>query len=85
MGPAPIPDRVRGLAARLPARVRLGTSLVVPRLARDRLRPARLETLLAREGLAAYARHPLLRTVSLDRTYAPLEPDVFAGYAAQVR
>jgi uncharacterized protein YecE (DUF72 family) len=28
---------------------------------------------LARHGLAAYARHPLLRTVSLDRTfYAPL-------------
>lgn len=29
--------------------------------------------MLARHGLAAYARHPLLRTVSLDRTfYAPL-------------
>ena len=86
MGPAPIPDRVRGLAARLPARVRLGTSswsfpgwrgIVYDR-------PAS-ETLLAREGLAAYARHPLLRTVSLDRTYyAPWSPDVFAGYAAQV-
>jgi uncharacterized protein YecE (DUF72 family) len=35
--------------------------------------------------LAAYARHPLLRTVSLDRTYyAPLAADVLAGYAAQV-
>jgi uncharacterized protein YecE (DUF72 family) len=40
---------------------------------------------LARAGLAAYASHPLLRTVSLDRTfYAPLPADAFARYAAQV-
>lgn len=86
VGPAPIPDRIRALAARLPARVRLGTSswsfpgwrgIVYDR-------PVS-EALLAREGLAAYARHPLLRTVSLDRTYyAPLGADAFAAYAAQV-
>ncbi len=41
--------------------------------------------MLARHGLAAYARHPLLRTVSLDRTfYAPLSSGEFARYAAQV-
>ena len=43
------------------------------------------EQSLARGGLVAYARHPLFRTVSLDRTfYAPLAAAEFAGYAAQV-
>ena len=43
--------------------------------------PARL----ARSGLQAYARHPLLRTVGLDRNYyAPLTVDDYAAYAAQV-
>jgi uncharacterized protein YecE (DUF72 family) len=33
-------------------------------------------SVLARYGLAAYARHPLLRTVGLDRTfYAPIAAD----------
>ena len=37
------------------------------------------------EGLAAYARHPLLRCVGIDRTYyAPLPADAFAEYAAVV-
>ena len=86
IGPAPVPEGVRALAARLPARARLGTSswsfpgwrgIVYDR-------PAS-ESLLAREGLPAYARHPLLRTVSLDRTYyAPLEAGAFATYAGQV-
>src|SRR5512143_109764 len=74
VGPAAVSDAARTLAARLPADVRLGTSswsfpgwrgIVWDRDAS----PA----LLAREGLAAYARHPLLRTVGLDRTYyAPM-------------
>lgn len=43
------------------------------------------ETELARGGLAAYARHPLLRTVSLDRSfYRPLSASEYAAYAAQV-
>jgi len=43
------------------------------------------EQVLARAGLAAYARHPLFRTVSLDRTfYAPLAAAEFAAYAAHV-
>jgi uncharacterized protein YecE (DUF72 family) len=86
VGTAPIPDRVRALAARLPGPVRLGTSSwSFPGwrgIVYDRPAP---EAQLAREGLAAYARHPLLRTVSLDRTYyAPLAAAVFAAYAAQV-
>jgi len=40
---------------------------------------------LARHGLAAYARHPLLRTVCVDRTfYAPLPAADLAAYAAVV-
>jgi uncharacterized protein YecE (DUF72 family) len=36
-------------------------------------------------GLTAYARHPLLRTVEIDRTYyEPIGAEVFRGYAAQV-
>lgn len=40
---------------------------------------------LAREGLPAYAAHPLLRTVSLDRTfYRPMTAPEYAELAAQV-
>ena len=43
------------------------------------------ESTLARQGLAAYARHPLFRTVSLDRSfYRPLTASQYAAYAAQV-
>ena len=39
---------------------------------------------LARRGLAAYAAHPLLRTVGIDRTfYAPISEAAFRGYAKQ--
>jgi uncharacterized protein YecE (DUF72 family) len=74
------------LASRLPAGVRLGTSswsfpgwrgIVYDRDAS--------EALLARAGLPAYARHPLLRAVGIDRTYyAPVGADVLARYAADV-
>jgi uncharacterized protein YecE (DUF72 family) len=41
---------------------------------------------LARRGLAAYASHPLLRTVGIDRTfYAPISEAAFRGYAKQAR
>lgn len=40
---------------------------------------------LARHGLAAYAKHPLLRAVGLDRTfYAPISEQAFAAYARDV-
>lgn len=42
-------------------------------------------TQLARDGLVAYGKHPLMRTVSIDRTfYAPIGQEVYARYAAQV-
>ncbi|MBP9088688.1 MAG: DUF72 domain-containing protein [Kofleriaceae bacterium] len=40
------------------------------------------EQVLAQKGLAAYAAHPLLRTVGVDRThYAPVTAEVLAAYA----
>lgn len=43
------------------------------------------EQQLAREGLRAYAQHPMLRTVSLDRSfYAPLPVEQYRRYAEQV-
>ncbi len=40
---------------------------------------------LSRDGLAAYSAHPLLRCVSIDRTYyAPMDAASLAAYAAQV-
>jgi len=43
------------------------------------------EKTLARDGLAAYARHPLLNGVGLDRThYAPITDDAYREYAAAV-
>jgi len=89
--PAGVPPAVVALAASLPSAIRLGTSswsfpgwtgLVYAPAASGR---PLSEAVLAREGLAAYAAHPLLRTVSLDRTfYAPLPADAFVRYAAQV-
>lgn len=89
--PAPVPATQRETARRLPSLVRLGTStwsfpgwagLVY---AVEAGGPALSAPLLSRRGLAAYAQHPLLRTVGIDRTfYAPISREEFARYAAQV-
>ncbi len=73
--PAAVSDELSQLAARLPQQLRLGTSswsfpgwqgLVYAGHALDEAR-------LARQGLAAYAQHPLLRAVGVDRSfYAPV-------------
>jgi len=86
VGPAPVPDALRELADALPNAVRLGTSswsfpgwkgLVYDRESST--------SHLARHGLAAYARHPLLRAVGIDRTYyAPIGAETFAECAAAV-
>jgi uncharacterized protein YecE (DUF72 family) len=88
--PAAVDQAVTTLGTTLPERIHLGTSswsfpgwtgLVY---AARGSKPAS-EQALARQGLAAYAAHPLFRTVSLDRTYyAPLTQEEFARYAAQV-
>src|SRR5262245_28797051 len=74
VGSVAVPPALADVARRLPRSVRLGTSswsfpgwqgIVYDRSAS--------ETQLARHGLAAYARHPLLRAVGVDRTYyAPI-------------
>src|SRR5262245_15560952 len=43
------------------------------------------EEAITRYGLTAYAKHPLLRAVEIDRTYyEPLPAETFAGLARQV-
>jgi uncharacterized protein YecE (DUF72 family) len=74
------------LAGRLPAGLYLGGSTWSfpgwAGLVYDRSYPA---PRLARGGLAAYARHPLLRAVGIDRThYRPLPAAELARYAAAV-
>jgi len=85
VGPAPQPDALVDLGRRLPPDVRLGTSswsfpgwgnLVWDREATPGA--------LARGGLAAYAAHPLFRTVGLDRTYyGPMQREAMAALAVQ--
>lgn len=83
---APASPTVTDLAGRLPGSIRLGTSswsfpgwaglVYAGRFGADRL---------SRDGLRAYARHPLLRAAGIDRTfYAPLDAAGFARHAAQV-
>lgn len=77
---------MRSWAARLPPAFRLGTSSWYfpgwEGLVFDRA--ASLEEVRA-HGLKAYAQHPLLRTVSVDRTfYAPVSSQLFEGYARDV-
>lgn len=77
----------RDLAARLPRELRMGTSswsfpgwrgIVWPDRAWD-------DTRLAREGLATYATHPLLRTVGIDRSYyGPIAARDLQAWAEQV-
>jgi uncharacterized protein YecE (DUF72 family) len=73
-------------APALPPEIRLGTSSwFFPGwrgLVYDRVYP---QTALSKKGLAAYAQIPLLRTVSLDRTfYTAITTNEYARYATQV-
>jgi uncharacterized protein YecE (DUF72 family) len=86
VAPAAVSDEFRALARDLPAQLRLGTSSwSFPGWEGLVYRELYSQTRLARDGLAAYARHPLFRSVGIDRSYyAPLAADIFAGYAAAV-
>lgn len=82
LGPAtPEPDLVE-IAGRLPAQLRFGTSSwSFPGWAGLVWSTRVSEQVLAREGLAVYAKHPLFRAVGLDRTfYAPLTPAEYRKY-----
>lgn len=81
--PAPVGDDLHVLASRLPAGVRLGTSTwSFPGwrgIVYDREYG---ESELARRGLAAYARHPLLQAVGVDRGfYAPVSREELSRWA----
>jgi uncharacterized protein YecE (DUF72 family) len=84
--PAELPAAPRALADALPATVRLGTSSwTFPGWAGLVYASHASAQALARDGLVAYARHPLLRTVSLDRAfYRPLDATEYAAHARQV-
>lgn len=74
------------LAQRMPSTVHLGTSSwSFPGWRGLVWRDEHPASKLARNGLAAYGQHPLLRCVSLDRSfYRPLSASEYAAYAAQV-
>jgi uncharacterized protein YecE (DUF72 family) len=86
VGPATVESEVLELAMQLPRHLYMGTSSwVFPGwhgLVWDRIAD---EASLAKTGLEAYSRHPLLNTVCIDRTfYAPLDAGQYSAYAAQV-
>lgn len=80
------PSELAELARQLPAGLRLGTSSwAYPGWAGLVYERAYPQQRLAREGLRAYAAHPLLRAVGVDRSYyAPPSAAEFAAYAAEV-
>jgi len=83
---AGVSDEVVALGKALPASVRLGTmSWAFPGwrgLVYDAAAPSGA---LSARGLSAYASHPLLGAVEIDRSYYdPLSADVLARYAEQV-
>ncbi|PUA26622.1 MAG: hypothetical protein B0W54_23050 [Cellvibrio sp. 79] len=81
----PAPEWIE-LASSLPAHLRLGTSSWnYPGWDGLVWDGDYAETNLSRYGLSAYGKHPLFRTVSIDRSfYRPLNVAQFAEYASQV-
>ncbi|MCG5075632.1 DUF72 domain-containing protein [Paraburkholderia tagetis] len=84
--PAEPTQDVLDLAAELPPGVRLGTSSwSFPGWRGIVYGDDYSNSKLARDGLAAYGAHPLLRSVSIDRSfYAPLTVTDYLRYAQQV-
>lgn len=84
--PAPSDPALVQLAAQMPAPIRLGTSSwSFPGWRGLVWGDDYPDSRLSRDGLAAYAAHPLLRCVSLDRSfYRPMTAAQYAAYAAQV-
>lgn len=82
---APFPPSVAALAERLPRALRFGTmSWTYPGWIGPFYAEGTKAKILSSRGLSAYATHPLLRTVEIDRTYyAPILAETFAELAAQ--
>ena len=79
-------EQLHEAAAALPSTLRMGTSSWSFPGWRGIVYPGASSTSqLAREGLRDYAKHPLLRTVGIDRTYyAPVTNDEWERYASQL-
>ncbi|MGD8861822.1 MAG: DUF72 domain-containing protein [Myxococcales bacterium] len=80
-------EALRALASQLPDRLRFGTSSWTfpgwAGLVYHRRYPNK--TAFTRDSLVEYARHPLFRTVGIDRSYyAPLTEEELAHYAEQL-
>ena len=86
IGPAAQDTDVHDLGRRLPAQIRLGTSSwSFPGWAGLIYDKPAGESLLSKKGLTAYALHPVLRAVCIDRSfYQSLRAVEYAAYAAQV-
>ncbi|WP_295979097.1 DUF72 domain-containing protein [uncultured Variovorax sp.] len=84
--PAPTDAALVELAAALPAKLRMGTSSwSYPGWANLVWDGEYAETVLSKNGLSALAKHPLFRTVSVDRNfYRALTASQYARYAAMV-
>jgi uncharacterized protein YecE (DUF72 family) len=84
--PCPPDEALQALARALPPRLRLGgSSWSYPGWKGLVWDGEHSESKLAREGLAAYAQHPLFRSVCIDRSfYRALTAQQYARYAAQV-
>lgn len=82
---AKLPSSLPELASRLPGSLRFGTmSWTFPGWIGSLYAEGTSESSLRLDGLAAYAAHPLLRTVEIDRTYyGPVSAETFASYAAR--
>lgn len=86
VGAAPQPEEVEALGRELPEGIHLGGSTwSFPGWAGLVYDRSYAQSRLAREGLAAYARHPLFRGVGVDRThYMPVAPEDLEDYKEQV-
>ena len=86
VAPAWLDESLFKLGRQLPASVYLGTSSWSFPGWQDIVYSRQYtEAQLARHGLAAYAQHPVLRTVGIDRSfYQPLAIADYARYASQV-
>ena len=84
--PQPADPGLQALAAELPALAHLGTSSwTYPGWAGLVWDGDYADADLSKHGLKAYAQHPLLRAVSIDRTfYRPLTASQYSRYASQV-
>jgi uncharacterized protein YecE (DUF72 family) len=86
VAPATVSEEIWHTARELPPGVRLGTSSwTFPGWAGLVYAASYSASQLSRDGLSAYASHPLMRTVGVDRSYyGPVEAATLARYAAAV-